>query len=327
MFKRLVSLLIALALSAACVVSVVSCGKEDVESAIANNTETTGQEETKTSEDEKEDSFMTLPEYLASVKDVSVVKVLGVDETYKQIKQTVPMLAQMNITVEVVANLAISYASQGEVSSVEDLLGKVEENYPFEKFVEDIGGAEAKVEELLGKLGEYEGYSEVFEALFADEDFIKVYEQILAELQTALEGFDREELAAAFEELGYEYTDAESFVAFVKSLLEDEEFRGTVAALLESVEPFDTLISTLNLAFDDVKSVISALSEFEGYYDMAKKLLPLDTLLVTEDLCNQIVSVMDILEQITVEQAGDMLSMLFAGGATYEDDELIVEEE
>ena len=184
MFKKLVSLLLALSLSFSFLALAVSCTqeREDVAESEQFRPEESGEladdndksEGGKVEEEgETEEGNAVKPadffEYLELIKDDKITDVLSVTETLENVKNSLPFMAQMNIvTREILINLALSSLKIDGVSDVKSLCNLLEEKYAYADFVADFEEYVDKAKEgkTLAKeeVEKYSSYGELIEA-------------------------------------------------------------------------------------------------------------------------------------------------------------------
>ena len=189
MFKKLISLIVAFALTFSFALTAVSCDDDEsipeellqlINSDAKENAGESQKEEDpaeNTPKEREEKEFLNLFEYLESVKDESAVKVFALDGTIEEVKSFVDLLYKTGmIDREFLINLAISQAKIEGVEDFKDLMGKLEEAYPYQTLLAEwknsLDTAKEGTEITLDELKKYESYKDLL--LNYKEDFAQV---------------------------------------------------------------------------------------------------------------------------------------------------------
>ncbi len=317
MFKKLVSVLVATALSLSFLVGLTACSEEE-QAAVQSGIEQLSEETAREGEGEEkgnnggeveaqEKKPMSIFEYFESVKDENIFVVLGAEDQVDNVKQLVVALAQSRmITVEFVLNFAISKLGIEEVYNLRALCDYAEEQYPYEELSVRLSDAKAGYIEAEEFLNGFASYAELINAVLDREDVQNGIQAAAQALVGALDENVPQEAYELMEEKGFKFSNAQETVDFVVGLINDADIRNLIGEKMEEVYAYETLLAEIAKGEQVFDAMIEFLGEYDSYYEAISAVVPLDKVLFTEEMGDSIVGIIEMFENTSVETLYEM---------------------
>ena len=310
MFKKILSVLIASALSLSFVLSLASCTKKvepvtESESEIADASDENGSKE-----NERDSAPMSIFEYIDSVKGENVFVFLGLDPD--TLKQYVDFFAAIEIDVENAINYAVPLLGIEGVSDLKDLCDFIDEAYPYEDAVGFVTGkveqAKDKYLEVEDYLDDYESYSALLNGLIESEDAQQIINGCADILVVVL---DKCLPSEAYEQLSgddHQFEDAQDIVDFVVEFINDE-LADEIGAKLEEQLAYEELLANLEDGEDVFDKITGIFDEKDSYYELIAAYVPLDKVIFTKDDAAQVKSIISLFEAMSLEDLYNMVQL------------------